>query len=108
MNGLTNYITERSWTDIVTTWYVLVDDAYQRLIAKRGLPLRTSGPEPDLAAGEVPIEFSQELYTQAKQAGKTAELYTCPGDDHNLASSLTLAMPRTIAFFDKYVNNIGS
>jgi hypothetical protein len=28
MNGLTNYITERSWIDIVTTWFVLVDDAY--------------------------------------------------------------------------------
>jgi hypothetical protein len=57
----------------------------------------------DLADGEVLVEFSQELYNQAKQAGKTAELYTYPGDDHNLASSLSLAMQRTIAFFDKYV-----
>ena len=32
MNGLTDYITERSWSDTVTTWYVQVDDAYQRLI----------------------------------------------------------------------------
>lgn len=53
MNGLTNYITELPWPDIVTTWYVLVDDAYQRLIAKRGRPLRESGPEPDFSDSEV-------------------------------------------------------
>jgi len=30
MNGFTKYITERPWEDIVTTWFVLVDDAIQR------------------------------------------------------------------------------
>jgi DDE family transposase len=53
MNGLTDYITELPWTDTVTTWYVLVDEAYQHLIAKRGGPLRTSGPEPEFADSEV-------------------------------------------------------
>jgi hypothetical protein len=53
MNGLTNYITERTWTDIVTTWFVLVDDAYQHLIAKRGQPLRTSGRAPTFTDSEV-------------------------------------------------------
>jgi hypothetical protein len=53
MNGLTNYITEQSWTDTVTIWYVLVDDAYKRLIAKRGWPLRPSGPEPVFTDSEV-------------------------------------------------------
>ncbi len=53
MNGLTNYITEQSWTDTVIIWYVLVDDAYQRLIAKRGGPLRTCGPEPVFTDSEV-------------------------------------------------------
>lgn len=53
MNGLTNYITERSWSDIVTTWYVLVDDAYQRFIAKRGKRLRASGTEPTFSDSEV-------------------------------------------------------
>lgn len=53
MNGLTNYITERPWTDIVTTWFVLVDDAYQRLIAKRGKRLRSSGTEPSFTDSEV-------------------------------------------------------
>ena len=53
MNGLTNYITARTWTDIVTTWFVLVDDAYQRLIARRGQPLRTSGTVPAFTDSEV-------------------------------------------------------
>jgi hypothetical protein len=53
MNGLTNYITERSWIDIVTTWFVLVDDAYQRFIAKRGKRLRSNGTEPIFADSEV-------------------------------------------------------
>lgn len=53
MNGLTDYITERAWTDIVTSWYVLVDDGYQRLMAKRGRRLRKSGPEPQFSDSEV-------------------------------------------------------
>ncbi len=53
MNGLTNYITDQPWTDTVTTWYVLVDDCYQRLIAKCGGPLRSSGPEPTFSDSEV-------------------------------------------------------
>jgi hypothetical protein len=53
MHGLTNYITERDWMDIITIWYVHVDDAYQRLLAKRGQRLRSSGPEPTFSDSEV-------------------------------------------------------
>ena len=53
MNGLTNYITEQPWTDTITQWYVLVDDAYQRLIARRGRPLRRRGPAPRFSDSEV-------------------------------------------------------
>lgn len=53
MNGLTNYITERPWVDTVTTWYVLVDDAYRRFITKRGKPLRANGTEPRFTDSEV-------------------------------------------------------
>jgi hypothetical protein len=31
MVGLTNFITERDWEDVITLWYVLVDDAYKGL-----------------------------------------------------------------------------
>lgn len=53
MNGLTNYITERPWVDTITTWYVHVDDAYVRLLARRGHPLLTSGPKPTFSDSEV-------------------------------------------------------
>ena len=53
MNGLTNYITEQSWEDSITTWYVLIENAYQRYIAKRGRPLRSRGPKPKLTDSEV-------------------------------------------------------
>ena len=53
MNGLTNYITEQSWEDSITTWYVLIENAYQRYIAKRGRPLRSRGPAPKLTDSEV-------------------------------------------------------
>jgi Transposase DDE domain len=53
MNGLTDYITHWPWVNIVTAWFVLVDDAYRRLIARRGHPFRTSGPEPTFSDSEV-------------------------------------------------------
>lgn len=53
MNGLTNYITDQPWEDTITAWYVLVDDAYQRILARRGRPLRCSGPPPTFSDSEV-------------------------------------------------------
>jgi Transposase DDE domain len=53
MNGLTNYITDRPWEDTITRWYVLVDDTYQRILARRGRPLRASGPSPTFTDSEV-------------------------------------------------------
>jgi hypothetical protein len=53
MNGFTNYITECPWEDTVTAWFVLVDDAYQRLLARRGRSFRSSGPAPTFSDSEV-------------------------------------------------------
>ncbi|HEY3230144.1 MAG TPA: IS982 family transposase [Roseiflexaceae bacterium] len=53
MNGLTNSITDQPWDDTITRWYVLVDDAYQRILARRGRPLRASGPSPTFSDSEV-------------------------------------------------------
>ncbi|MFZ5909321.1 MAG: IS982 family transposase [Chloroflexota bacterium] len=53
MNGFTKYITECPWEDIVTTWFVLVEDTYQRIVAKRGQPFRASGPAPSFTDSEV-------------------------------------------------------
>ncbi len=49
----------------------------------------------------VPIEFSEKLAEQMKEAGKTVEFYSYPGDDHNISQNFNLAMQRSIEFFDK-------
>jgi hypothetical protein len=38
-------------------------------------------------------------------ARKTVEYYEYEGDNHNLAHYFTLAMTRTIAFFDRYLKD---
>ncbi|MDO8503453.1 MAG: alpha/beta fold hydrolase [bacterium] len=51
----------------------------------------------------VPVEFSQKLEEQMKTAGKPVELFTYNGDDHNLSKSFSVAMQRSVAFFDRYL-----
>ncbi len=51
----------------------------------------------------VPLEFSEILYQQVQQAGKIAEFYAYEGDDHNISNSFSLAMTRTIEFYDRYL-----
>ncbi|MCL4338622.1 alpha/beta fold hydrolase [Patescibacteria group bacterium] len=66
-----------------------------------------SGPlqlDQGLADEEVPPEFSQSLYDDLKKIGKTVELYTYPGADHNISDpSFTIAMQHSLDFFDKYL-----
>ena len=69
MNGLIDYITDRSWSDTVTTWYVRVDDAYQRLIARVGHRLRQSGSEPTFSDSEVlTVSWIIETFFQGNEA----------------------------------------
>jgi len=51
----------------------------------------------------VPLEFSETLFEQLQQSEKLAEFYTYPGDNHNLSMYFSLAMSRTIEFFDHYL-----
>lgn len=51
----------------------------------------------------VPVEFSEKLSEQLKATGKEVEIYTYPGDDHDITANFSLAMQRSVAFFDKYV-----
>lgn len=53
MKGLTNYISERPWAEIITEWYVRVADAYQTLVTQPGASFRLSGPPPELSDSEV-------------------------------------------------------
>lgn len=52
MTDLTHYITRARWEDIITVWYVLIDDAY-RLLERLEGPLRQRGPAPTFSDSEV-------------------------------------------------------
>jgi dipeptidyl aminopeptidase/acylaminoacyl peptidase len=51
----------------------------------------------------VPVEYSEMLAAQARAAGKPLELFTYPGDNHNISANFGRAMARSIRFFDRYV-----
>ncbi len=55
------------------------------------------------ADNSVPFEFSATLFDQILAAGGTVEFYEYPGDNHDLANYFTMAMQRSIGFFDTYV-----
>jgi dipeptidyl aminopeptidase/acylaminoacyl peptidase len=59
------------------------------------------------ADASVPFEFSEALYDQIQSAGGVAEFYAYPGDDHNISTSFSLAMQRSIIFFDQYLKGEG-
>ena len=50
---------------------------------------------------DVPVAFSQTLLQEMQAAGKPAELFTYPGDNHNISNNFNTAMSRSIAFFDR-------
>ena len=52
---------------------------------------------------DVPWEFSQMLYDEMIEANQVAEFYTYEGDNHNISNYFSLAMQRTIEFFDRYL-----
>jgi dipeptidyl aminopeptidase/acylaminoacyl peptidase len=51
----------------------------------------------------VPVAFSEKLHEQIQRAGGVAELHIYPGADHNLAQPFSVAMQRTIEFFDQHL-----
>ncbi len=51
----------------------------------------------------VPVYFSQQLAEAMQAAGQPVEFYTYPGDDHNIANSFSLAMQRSVEFFDRHL-----
>jgi fermentation-respiration switch protein FrsA (DUF1100 family) len=57
----------------------------------------------DTGDSEVPFAFSATLAQEIQAVGKFVELYSYPGDDHNLANPFSVAMARTIQFYNKYL-----
>ena len=53
----------------------------------------------------VPVTWSETLAKELMVTGNQPyyELYTYPGDNHNINANFGVAMQRTVAFFDKYV-----
>ncbi len=51
----------------------------------------------------VPLYFSQSLRDDLLEAGGQVEYYEYLGDNHNLSVFFSLAMQRSIGFFDRYV-----
>ena len=56
-----------------------------------------------LADTVVPVQFSRTLAAQLRKVGAVAELYTYAGTDHNVSQSFSVAMRRSVAFFDRYL-----
>jgi dipeptidyl aminopeptidase/acylaminoacyl peptidase len=56
------------------------------------------------ADADVPWEFSEMLYADMLEANQVVEFYTYDGDNHNISNSFSLAMQRTIEFFNRYLD----
>jgi dipeptidyl aminopeptidase/acylaminoacyl peptidase len=54
---------------------------------------------------EVPYVLSQKLDTALQNAGKNVTFYSYEGDDHNISNNLTVALQRSVDFFDKYLKD---
>jgi dipeptidyl aminopeptidase/acylaminoacyl peptidase len=60
------------------------------------------------ADSSVPVEYSEQLETQIREAGKPVELFVYKGDNHNISANFGRAMARSIRFFDTHVKGINS
>jgi hypothetical protein len=47
--------------------------------------------------------FSETLWQQVMDANGYVELYKYDGDNHNISNYFSLAMSRTIEFYDRYL-----
>lgn len=54
----------------------------------------------------VPVGFSETLYQQTLTAEKVVEFYIYQDADHNLSNPFSLAMQRSIQFFDQYLKDL--
>jgi dipeptidyl aminopeptidase/acylaminoacyl peptidase len=98
----------RPWRQELTTKYGSPEQnpAFWASISPNSYLADISGPlqlHHSVTDEEVPVAASKTLNAEMQAAGKPVELYTYPGDNHNINGNFVTAMQRTIAFFDKYV-----
>ena len=101
----------RRWRDDLVAQYGTIEQNPQfwASISPNSFLSDLSGPiqlHHGTADTEVPIEFSETLNKQIKDAGKMVEFYSYPGDNHSIANSFGIAMQRSIQFFDKHVKSL--
>ena len=98
----------RRWREVLVKMYGTPEQnpKFWNSISANSFLADISGPlqlHHGTADASVPVKFPQKLEEQMKQAGKEVELYTYPGDDHNLTASFATAMQHSVEFFDKYL-----
>ncbi len=81
-------------------WETISANSYLEALGERPIQLHHG-----TADTSVPYSVSELLYNQLLAAEQPAEFYGYPGDDHNLSIGFSLAMQRSIQFFDAYVKN---
>ena len=97
-----------SWRDSLVKQYGTPEEnpAFWSSISANSYLSDISGPlqlHHGTADTHVPIEFSETLNRQLKDAGKEVEYLTYEGDDHNISNNFSLAIQRSVEFFDKYL-----
>lgn len=98
----------RRWRDEWVAAYGLPEENpdFWRSVSANAFLTDLSGPvqlHHGTADTDVPLEFSLILAQEIADAGKVVELYTYEGDNHNLSTYFSLAMNRTIEFYDRFL-----
>ena len=99
---------QRGWRQELTTKYGTPDQNPQfwASISPNAYLTDLTGPlqlHHSTTDEEVPVAASQVLFNEGQSAGLPIDLYTYPGDNHNINGNFATAMQRSVAFFDKYV-----
>ncbi len=98
----------RRWQQEWSEEYGTVDENpdFWSLISSNSYVNEISGPiqlHHGTADESVPVVFSELLWNEILAVNGEVEFYTYEGDDHNLSRYFSLAMTRTIEFFDRYL-----
>jgi uncharacterized protein len=100
----------RSWRNQMVAQYGLPEEnpGFWASISANTYLMDLSGPV-QLHHGtndtSVPVQMSITLDRQIRDVGGTVELFTYPGDDHDISRNLFNALNRSVAFFDAHVKN---
>jgi uncharacterized protein len=97
----------RRWRDWISVYGAPGENPdFWREVSSNSFVSDISGPvqlHHGTADESVPLVFSELLAGELQAAGKPFELYTYPGDNHNISNSFSAAMTRTIVFFNEYL-----